>query len=102
MRLQSDFELAHDARTACTWQGFVNEQEKMSSAFQAAMAKLAVIGQNAASLIDCTEVIPQPVPASGKPATFPATTSPSDLQLSCDAVFPSLSTDAGPTETIIP
>ncbi|KAF8511931.1 manganese peroxidase MnP4 [Gautieria morchelliformis] len=32
MRLQSDDFLARDPRTACMWQGFVNEQEKMSNA----------------------------------------------------------------------
>ena len=69
MRLQSDFALARDSRTACTWQGFVNEQELMSSSFKRVMAKLAVIGQNETNLITCSSVIPVPVPASGKPAT---------------------------------
>ena len=69
MRLQSDFLIARDPRTACTWQGFVNEQAKMSGAFQAAMAKLAVIGQDPNNLIDCSAVVPIPLPASRKPAT---------------------------------
>jgi cytochrome c peroxidase len=69
IRLESDFNLARDARTACTWQSFVNEQEKMSNAFKAAMAKLAVIGHNREDLIDCSEAVPEPVPASRKAAT---------------------------------
>lgn len=73
LRLQSDFALAHDARTACTWQGFVNQQEAMMTAFAAAMAKLAVNGQDASTLIDCTEVLPPATPPLAKPATFPGT-----------------------------
>jgi len=69
MRLQSDFLLARDPRTACFWQSQINEQEQMSANFKAAMAKLATIGQNPEELIDCSEVIQTPVPASGKPAT---------------------------------
>ncbi|KAF8460857.1 manganese peroxidase [Gautieria morchelliformis] len=70
MRLQSDFLIARDPRTACTWQGFVDEQDKMSNAFRDAMAKLALIGQNPSQLVDCSEVILDPIPASGKPATY--------------------------------
>jgi len=55
---------------ACTWQGFINQQQKMASAFQAAMAKLSVVGQDASNFIDCSEVIPTPVPADGKAATW--------------------------------
>ncbi|KAF8508569.1 heme peroxidase [Gautieria morchelliformis] len=60
MRLQSDFLIAREPRTACTWQGFVNEQEKMSNAFKDVIAKLAVIGQNPYQLVDCSEVILDP------------------------------------------
>ncbi|KAF8513069.1 manganese peroxidase [Gautieria morchelliformis] len=103
LRLQSDFSIARDPRTACTWQGFINEQDKMTSAFQTAMAKLAVIGQDPSQLIDCSEVILAPAPASGQPATFPATKTQSDVEVACSASpFPSLSTDPGATETIIP
>ncbi|KAF8581571.1 class II peroxidase [Ramaria rubella] len=103
LRLQSDFALARDNRTACTWQGFINQQEKMANAFQAAMAKLAVVGQDKSKLIDCSDVIPTPVPASGKPATFPATKTQADVQQAClSEPFPSLSSDPGATETLIP
>ena len=38
--------------------------------FQTAMAKMAVIGQNVAKLVDCSEVIPIPKPPVAKPATL--------------------------------
>ncbi|PAV18394.1 manganese peroxidase 2 [Pyrrhoderma noxium] len=102
MRLQSDFALARDARTACEWQSMVNDQQLMMSNFQSAMAKLAVVGQNVDELIDCSEVIPQATPPLSKPATFPAGTDQSDVEQACDSVpFPSLTSD-GPTETEIP
>ncbi|GJJ15783.1 54S ribosomal protein L12, mitochondrial [Clathrus columnatus] len=37
LRLQSDFALARDPRTACTWQGFINQQQAMSDAFAVAI-----------------------------------------------------------------
>ena len=95
MRLQSDFALARDERTACFWQSFVNEQEFMAQSFKAAMSKLAILGHSRNSLIDCSEVVPEPKPAVKKPASFPATTGPKDLQLTCRALrFPTLTQDA--------
>ena len=70
LRLQSDFAIARDRRTACEWQGFVNEQEKMANAFKTVMAKLAVIGQDTRHFVDCSEVVPVPVPALKKTATY--------------------------------
>ncbi|GJE87952.1 manganese peroxidase [Phanerochaete sordida] len=103
LRLQSDFALARDSRTACFWQGFVNEQAFMAASFRAAMAKLAVLGHNRNSLIDCSDVVPQPKPAVNKPASFPASTGPQDLELSCNTErFPTLTTDAGAQQTLIP
>lgn len=46
IRLQSDSELARDSRTACLWQANVNNQQHMMTSFAAAMAKLAVLGQD--------------------------------------------------------
>ncbi len=40
------------------------------SNFKTAMAKLAVVGQNVENLIDCSDVIPTPVPPVAKPATY--------------------------------
>ena len=93
LRLQSDFALARDPRTACFWQGFVNEQQFMMSSFKAAMAKMTILGHNRNDLIDCSDVVPVPKPPVNKPATFPATTSAKDLQLTCKNKFPTLSVD---------
>ncbi|KAJ7190001.1 manganese peroxidase [Mycena pura] len=104
MRLQSDFALARDPRTTCFWQGFVNKQDFMAASFQAAMAKLAVLGQDRNKLIDCSDVVPATVQAHVKPATFPATKTAKDLELTgkCQDPFPSLATDPGAQETLIP
>ncbi|KAF8577163.1 class II peroxidase [Ramaria rubella] len=103
MRLESDFNLARDPRTACTWQSFINKQEKMANAFQAAMAKLAVVGQDTKNFIDCSDVVPVPVPATGKPATYPATKTRKDIEQACNATpFPNLRSDKGAQETVIP
>ncbi|KIJ53324.1 class II peroxidase [Sphaerobolus stellatus SS14] len=103
LRLQSDFALARHPTTACTWQGFVNEQEKMANAFKLAMAKLAVNGQDTRNFVDCSEVVPIPVPAVKKPATFPATKTRADVQQACFASpFPNLTSDKGAVETLIP
>ena len=94
MRLQSDFALARDNRTACFWQGFVDQQDFMASSFQAAMSKLAILGHNRSDLIDCSDVVPATNGTVTKPASFPATTSADDLQLTCtNETFPSLTVD---------
>ncbi|KAF7304097.1 Manganese peroxidase [Mycena indigotica] len=102
MRLQSDFAISRDPRTACFWQGFVNQQTFMANSFKAAMSKLAVLGNDRAKLVDCSDVVPKPVTTRVKPASFPATKSSKDLELVCASPFPSLSIDAGPRETLIP
>jgi len=102
IRLQSDFALARDPRTACTWQGFINQQQQMASAFAAAMAKLAVVGVDKSTLIDCSDVVPDPVSTQPGPATFPATKTFADVEQACDQPFPSLASDPGTTETPIP
>ncbi|KAE9394242.1 manganese peroxidase [Gymnopus androsaceus JB14] len=102
LRLQSDFALARDNRTACFWQGMINQEELMAAKFKAAMSKMAIIGHNREDLIDCSAVVPKPVPALRKPATYPATKSFKDIQQACPSPFPSLSTDPGAVETEIP
>nr|AAD45725.1 manganese-dependent peroxidase precursor [Gelatoporia subvermispora] len=103
MRLQSDFALARDERTACFWQSFVDQQDLMAQSFQAAFEKLAILGSSAADLVNCSAVVPLSVGPVTAPATFPATTGPQDLQLTCTTeTFPSLSIDPGATETLIP
>jgi cytochrome c peroxidase len=103
MRLQSDFALARDPRTACAWQSFVNEQEKMQNAFVDAVDKLGRVGlAHPENLIDCSIVVPQVVAPVTKPATFPATKSFKDVQQACFASpFPHLATDPGATETLV-
>jgi len=100
MRLQSDFAIAHAPQSACFWQSMVNNQAAVMQGFHDAMAKLAIVGHDASTLIDCSEAVPNPPPAASKPATFPAGTGPQLLQLSCNSPFPSLSTDPGPPTTI--
>ncbi|EIN13009.1 manganese peroxidase [Punctularia strigosozonata HHB-11173 SS5] len=103
LRLQSDLALARDPRTACFWQGFVNQQAFMASSFKAAMAKLAVLGQNTRTLVDCSDVVPPASTRTVPPATFPNTKGPGDLELTCDTeVFPTLVQPRGATETFIP
>ncbi|KAJ7666784.1 manganese peroxidase [Mycena polygramma] len=100
MRLQSDFAIARDERTACIWQGF---QELMASSFKAAMAKLAILGHKRSDLIDCSSVVPATVRNPVKPASFPATKSVRDLELTCRTQkFPTLTTDRGAKESLIP
>ena len=70
MRLQSDFALARDFRTACAWQSMVDNQALMMSNFQTAMKKLAVVGQNVQKLVDCSDLIPKPPAAVKAHATY--------------------------------
>ena len=56
-RIPSDNALAHDDRTSCKWQSFIEDQDGMRSEFAAAWAKLSLLGQPP-DLVDCSEVIP--------------------------------------------
>ncbi|KAG6920086.1 hypothetical protein DXG01_010154 [Tephrocybe rancida] len=82
LRLQSDhdnltfgtvtlLQIARDARTACQWQSFANNQAKMQSEFAAAMLKMSLLGQNKAKMVDCSEVMPVP-PALKSTVHLPA------------------------------
>ncbi|KAF8997383.1 MnP-atypical-a, class II peroxidase [Cyathus striatus] len=101
MRLQSDFELAHDPRTACLWQAMINDQNRMQTQFKAAMAKLQVLGQNTRKLIDCSDIVPVPAAFPG-PIKFPGSFSKKDIQQACPLPFPNLQTVAGPAPTLAP
>ncbi|KAI0318324.1 manganese peroxidase 1 [Amylostereum chailletii] len=91
LRLQSDSELARDSRTACAWQGYVNQQDKMMNDFKAAMAKMTILGHDRSTLIDCSDVIPDPPALTTPSASFPAGLSAADVEQSCaDTPFPSL------------
>nr|AJK28608.1 manganese-dependent peroxidase [Peniophora incarnata] len=102
MRLQSDSELARDSRTACLWQANVNNQAHMMSSFAAAMAKLAVLGQDTSVMADCSDVLPRVKPFTNA-ATFPAGLSNADVEQACAATpFPTLATDPGPVTSVAP
>ncbi|KAF8881777.1 manganese peroxidase 3 [Infundibulicybe gibba] len=99
-RLQSDFEIARDPRTACEWQSFVNNQAKMQTDFKAAMRKLSLLGQNENRMIDCSEVIPVPKPLTTKPH-LPAGKTRADVQAACAfSPFPALTAQAGPATSV--
>ncbi|RPD63886.1 manganese peroxidase isozyme precursor [Lentinus tigrinus ALCF2SS1-6] len=103
LRLQSDAAIARDSRTACEWQSFVTDQSSMVSKFTAAMAKMAVLGQDTNTLVDCSEVIPVPSKALSQVAHLPAGKSLSDVEGSCQATpFPTISADPGPATTVAP
>ncbi|CAL1709034.1 unnamed protein product [Somion occarium] len=102
IRLQSDSDLARDSRTSCEWQSFVNNQSKLQNAFKAAMAKLAVLGQDTSKLVDCSDVIPVPKPLVGTPH-LPAGLTHNDIEQACaTAAFPTLPTDPGPVTSVPP
>ncbi|KAF8993196.1 MnP-atypical-a, class II peroxidase [Cyathus striatus] len=101
MRLQSDFVVSRDSRTACLWQAMVNNQQLMVSSFAAAMAKLQVLGQNVNTMVDCSDVIPEPAPFAG-PIKFPASFSMADVEQACASTFPQIQTVAGPAPTVAP
>jgi hypothetical protein len=102
MRLQSDFAISQDSRTACFWQAMINDQELMTTQFKAVMAKLQVLGQSRDNLIDCSDVVPVPKPFTQN-IKFPASFSQKDVQVACKALkFPTIATVAGPAPTIPP
>ncbi|KAF7349708.1 Peroxidase [Mycena sanguinolenta] len=102
IRLNTDATLARDDRTSCTWQSFVNNQAKLQTEFRAAMAKMAIIGQNRAKMIDCSDVIPIPKPVIGK-AHLPAGKTMDDIEQACaTAAFPTLAADPGPQTSVPP
>jgi hypothetical protein len=94
----------------------------MRNFFKVEMAKLAVLGQNAMELIDCSDVIPEPKPVVGT-AHLPAGYSSKDIEESVRALglnlvrrqcvtksnvqckylpFPSLTANPGPPTRVPP
>ncbi|KAF7323448.1 Peroxidase [Mycena chlorophos] len=94
-RLQSDWALARDSRTACRWQGYINDQPTMATRFSAAMAKMALLGQNPNALTDCSDVIPAPTLSAPKVATMPQGKTVADLDWTKCPASPSTSTSNG-------
>ncbi|KII90765.1 hypothetical protein PLICRDRAFT_544796 [Plicaturopsis crispa FD-325 SS-3] len=102
IRLQSDSELARDARTSCEWQSFVGNQAKLQAAFKSAMVKLSTVGHSIPDLVDCSEVIPVPKPVTGT-VHLPAGLTLGDIEQSCATTpFPTISADPGPETSVAP
>jgi len=106
LRLLSDSNFARDSATSCAWQANVNNQAHMAAAFEAAIAKLQVLGQDVSKMVDCSDVIPAPpaLPAANAKSFFPPGTSQGDVEQGCaNAAFPSLTVapHAAPTATMI-
>ncbi|PPR08300.1 hypothetical protein CVT24_002446 [Panaeolus cyanescens] len=103
MRLQSDFVLARDPRTACLWQEMINNQQLMQTRFKSAMAKMQVLGQDTSKLIDCSDVVPVPKVLADPIIKLPPTFTTSDIEVSCPQLrLPALATQAGPAITVAP
>ncbi|TFK65304.1 fungal versatile peroxidase from pleurotus Eryngii [Pluteus cervinus] len=102
LRLESDFELARDPRTACVWQEFALNQPLMADRFAPALFKLSLLGQNINRLTDCSSLIPQP-PALKDAPEFPPGQNLGDIQQSCPTTrFPDLPTQPGPPLDVSP
>ncbi|KAJ7766965.1 manganese-dependent peroxidase [Mycena maculata] len=105
LRLQSDSELARSPVTACLWQANVNNQALMARNFQEAFAKMQVLGQDVARMVDCSDVIPVPPPisAAAAKAVFPPGLSNADIEQACfEAPFPRLQTAPGGSAITVP
>ncbi|PBK64670.1 manganese peroxidase 1 [Armillaria solidipes] len=103
MRLQSDHTLARDSRTDCLWQSFANDQAKMQTEFKSAMLKLSTLGQDLTQMVDCSEVIPEPLAASVHGAHLPAGLNMNDIEQACaTAAFPTLTADPGAVTSVAP
>ncbi|KAK0496721.1 heme peroxidase [Armillaria luteobubalina] len=100
-RLLADHRLARDPRTACHWQSLISHPESIAPRFKRAMEKVAVIGQDANSLVDCSEVIPEPEAFDVPLPHLPAGKSLEDIEASCpDVEFPHITADPGPSTAI--
>ena len=96
-------QLARDSRTACEWQSFVDDHAKLQSAFKSAMTKMAILGHDRRTLIDCSEVIPVPSKQLTHSPHLPAGFSMSDIEQACATKpFPSLTADPGPVTSVAP
>ncbi|KAJ8469427.1 hypothetical protein ONZ51_g9000 [Trametes cubensis] len=102
LRLQSDFAIARDNRSACEWQSFINNQTKVHDMFQFVFHDLSILGQDIDTLVDCTEVVPVPKPFTGT-THFPAGLTIKDVNHACaETPFPVLPTDPGPKTSVAP
>ncbi|OJT04167.1 Versatile peroxidase VPL1 [Trametes pubescens] len=102
-RMLSDSLIARDSRTSCQWQSYVSDQARMVSQFEAAMAKMALLGQDASTLVNCSDIIPTPQAAAASVATLPAGKTMDDIEASCaETPFPTLKAASGPETSVAP
>ncbi|EJD40471.1 MnP-atypical, short manganese peroxidase [Auricularia subglabra TFB-10046 SS5] len=103
-RLLSDRVFARHNETACAWQANALSQATMVSNFQTAFSKLSLLGHDKNSLLDCSELIATPPPATAKQANFPPGKTHADIEQGCATLaFPTtLSTAAGQPTPIPP
>lgn len=82
IRLQSDHIIARDSRSACEWQSFANDHDKLTNRFQFVIETLAMVGQDPTNMIDCSEVIPIPKDLTAAQLTpmFPAGKTNADVE----------------------
>ena len=74
----------------------------MVNRFSAAMAKMALLGQDTSTLTDCSDVIPNSPALANSMPVLPAGTSLDDIEASCqDTPFPTLDVVPG-AETSLP
>ena len=79
-----------------------DNQTKLQSDFQFIFTALSTLGHDMTTMLDCSDVIPQPPPFTAQ-ATFPAGLSNKDIEQSCaTAAFPTLKTDPGPATSVAP
>ena len=79
------------------------DQALMVKKFTAAMAKMAVLGFDPSTLVDCSEVIPTPSPAKSNVAVLPAGFTLDDIEASCKTTpFPTISTTPGSITSVAP
>ncbi|EJD37809.1 generic peroxidase [Auricularia subglabra TFB-10046 SS5] len=102
-RLLSDKVFARHNLTSCAWQANALSQSAMASNFQTVFSRLSLLGHNQNSLLDCSELIATPPPATEKQAFFPPGKTHNDIEQGCATqAFPTtLSTQAG-QPTMIP
>jgi hypothetical protein len=99
-RLQSDQQLARDSRTACEWQSFGTDQDKLQNRFQFIFEAMGQLGHDPATLTDCSDVLPVPAALPNTPH-FPAGKTNKDVEQACaDTPFPTLRTDPGPQTAV--
>ncbi|KAI0755052.1 heme peroxidase [Daedaleopsis nitida] len=80
-RFSSDSAIARHPRTACAWQSYIGEDERLRTAFRQAMLKVSTLGQKMHELTDCSDVIPEP-PSSNRTTRYPAGLGPANIEQS--------------------